>query len=106
MMAERQTTELVRGGERRLEVQVGPLAGVDVRPSRVFFWHGDERGGRERIISLEQAPRQLRGSRPRRTVRLPGVDIAYVGNPLVTVALAGRAWYRELRRYAAGSERP
>jgi len=104
-MTERQTTELVRGGERRLEVQVGPIAGVDVRPSRVFFWYGDVRDGSERIISLDNVPRQLRGSRPRRTVRLPGVELSYVGNPLVTVALASRAWYRELRRYATGDGR-
>ena len=100
----RQSNELERGVERRVEVQLGPLAGFDLRPSRLFVWYGDDRAS-ERILPLGRAPRMLRGARPRRSVHLPGVEVSYFGNPLVTVALAGRAWYREVRRYATGDER-
>ncbi len=51
MAITRQSTELERGVERQIVLQVGPLAGVDVRPSRLFVWYGSERTETERIVS-------------------------------------------------------
>jgi len=93
----RQSTELEQGVERQIVLQVGPLAGVDVRPSRLFLWYGEERSGAERIVSLDKAPRVLRRAHPRRYVQLPGIEVSYLGNPAVTLALASGAWYRRLR---------
>ena len=39
----------------------------------------------------------LRQARPRRYVQLPGLEVSYLGNPAVTLALASGAWYRRLR---------
>jgi hypothetical protein len=96
MALTRQSTELERGVERQIVVQVGPLVGIDVRPSRVFMWYG-ERTDTERIVSLDKAPRVLSRARPRRFLQLPGLEVSYLGNPAVTLALASGAWYRRLR---------
>jgi hypothetical protein len=93
----RQSTELERGVERQIVLQVGPLVGIDVRPSRLFVWYGGARGTKERIVSLDRAPRVLRRPRPRRFVQLPGLEVSYLGNPAVTLLLASGAWYRRLR---------
>ncbi len=60
MALTRQSTELERGVERQVVLQIGPLVGIDVRPSRMFVWYGSERGDMERIVSLDKAPRVLR----------------------------------------------
>jgi hypothetical protein len=93
-----QSQALERGVERQVVLQVGPLLGLDLRPSRLFFWYGAERGRGERIVSLDRAPRVLRQGRPRRYVHLPGVEVSYLGNPLVTVLLSGRSWWHRLRQ--------
>jgi len=97
MALTRQSTELERGVERQIILQVGPLVGIDVRPSRLFVWYGNARGAQERIVSLDKAPRVLRRPRPRRFVQLPGLEVSYLGNPAVTLLLASGAWYRRLR---------
>ena len=97
MALTRQSTELERGVERQIVLQVGPLVGIDVRPSRLFVWVGGERTDSERIVSLDKAPRVLRRARPRRYLQLPGLEVSYLGNPAVTLALASGAWYRRLR---------
>ena len=102
MAVTRQSTELERGVERQIVLQVGPLAGIDVRPSRLFVWYGSERAGMERIVSLDKAPRVLRRPRPRRYLQLPGLEVSYLGNPAVTLALASGAWYRRLRDAMVG----
>ena len=78
-----------RGVERSVEVQVGPLGGFDLRPTRLFLWLGEEREGRERIVSLGSAPRNLRIPRRERELETRGVRVRSLGNPLMTVALAG-----------------
>ena len=97
MAITRQSQELERGVERQIVLQVGPLVGIDVRPSRMFVWYGSQRAGMERIVSLDKAPRVLRQARPRRYLQLPGLEVSYLGNPAVTLALASGAWYRRLR---------
>jgi hypothetical protein len=89
MALTRQSTELERGVERQIVLQVGPLV-------------GSERTDTERIVSLDKAPRVLRRARPRRYLQLPGVEVSYLGNPAVTLALASGAWYRRLRDSMAG----
>jgi len=44
----------------------------------------------------------LRRPRPRRYMQLPGVEVSYLGNPAVTLALASGAWYRRLRDAMVG----
>ncbi len=77
-----------RGVERSLEVQLGPLGGFDLRPTRVFVWGGAEREG-ERILPLGSAPRNLRIPRREREHELGSVHVRSLGNPLMTIALAG-----------------
>ena len=78
-----------RGMERSLEIQLGPLGGIDVRPTRVFVWGGEEREGRERIVPLGSPPRNLRIPRRERELQAGAVHVRSLGNPLMTIALAG-----------------
>jgi len=78
-----------RGVERSLELQLGPLGGFDLRPTRVFVWGGAERDGRERILPLGSAPRNLRIPRRERELQAGAVHVRSLGNPLMTIALAG-----------------
>jgi len=79
----------VRGVERSLEIQLGPLGGLEIRPTRCFLWAGEDRAGRERVISLGRAPRNLMIPRKRRELRAGNVRVSSLGNPLMTIALAG-----------------
>ena len=79
----------VRGVERSLEVQIGSLGGFDVRPTRLFLWAGDERKGRERVVPLDSPPRSLRIPRRERRLEVGLVRARALGNPLMTIALAG-----------------
>jgi hypothetical protein len=88
-LIERREGERVRGRERSLEIQVGGLGGFEVRPTRFFLWAGEEREGRERVVSLGSAPRSLTLPRREREVRAGSVRVRSLGNPLMTVALAG-----------------
>jgi hypothetical protein len=87
-----------RGVERSLEVQLGPLGGIEVRPTRVFLWPGAERAGRERIVSLGMPPRNLLVPRRQREVHAGPVHVRSLGNPVMTVALAGVHVARKLAR--------
>jgi len=78
-----------RGVERSLEIQLGPLGGFDLRPTRVFVWGGAEREGRERILPLGSAPKNLRIPRRERELQAGAVHVRSLGNPLMTIALAG-----------------
>ena len=78
-----------RGVERSLEVQLGSLGGFDLRPTRVFVWGGAERAGRERIVPLGSPPRSLRIPRREREHQAGAVHVRSLGNPLMTIALAG-----------------
>jgi hypothetical protein len=87
----------VRGRERELEVQFGPLGGFELRPTRLFVWSGEERSGRERILSLGRAPRSLMIPRRERELTAGLVRIRSLGNPVMTIALAGVHVYRAAR---------
>jgi hypothetical protein len=113
MEGEPESSKVVRrrGVERSVEVQLGPLGGFDLRPTRIFLWAGDERKGRERIVSLGGAPRSLRIPRRQREIETGGVHVRSLGNPLMTVALAGVHAARRIARQRgaigeAGSTEP
>lgn len=88
-----------------MEVQIGRLGGFEVRPTRIFVWGGEEREGRERIVSLGTAPRNLRIPRRERELETSGVRVRSLGNPLMTVALAGVHVARRVARERAALER-
>ncbi|MGI8607405.1 MAG: hypothetical protein ACR2L0_09715 [Gaiellaceae bacterium] len=79
----------VRGVERSFEVQIGSLGGFDLRPTRFFVWAGEEREGRERVVPLDSPPRNLKIPRRERHVEVGLVRARTLGNPLMTIALAG-----------------
>jgi hypothetical protein len=88
-LIERREGNRVRGRERSLEIQVGGLGGFEVRPTRFFLWSGEEREGRERVVSLGSPPRSLTLPRRERELRAGTVRVRSLGNPFMTVALAG-----------------
>lgn len=85
-----------QGQERQFSVQAGSLFGVDLRPSRLFLWLGDERQGQERVVSLDRPPKVLRGQPRRRFLRLGGAEITYLGNPAVTLSLSAYNYGRRV----------
>jgi hypothetical protein len=96
---ERRRSEVrVRGRERELEVQVGALGGFELRPTRMFVWLGEERDERQRIVSLGSAPRSLMIPRREREMLAGNLRVRSLGNPLMTVALAGVHAFRAARR--------
>jgi hypothetical protein len=94
----RRSETRVRGRERELEVQLGALGGFEVRPTRVFVWAGHERGRQERIVSLGSSPRSLMIPRRERELLAGTVRVRTLGNPLMTIALAGVHAVRAARR--------
>jgi hypothetical protein len=96
----RKSDTRVRGRERELEVQVGALGGFELRPTRFFLWAGQERGSRERIVSLGSAPRSLMIPRRERELLAGAVRVRMLGNPVMTLALAGVHALRAARRSA------
>jgi hypothetical protein len=94
----RETAAHVRGRERELEIQLGSLGGVELRPTRLFLWLGEQRSGRERVVSLGSAPRSLMIPRRERELRAGTVRVRSLGNPLLTMALAGVHALRAARR--------
>jgi hypothetical protein len=88
-LIERRTGDKVRGRERSLEIQLGGLGGFEVRPTRFFLWSGGQREGRERVLSLGTPPRSLALPRRERELRAGSVRVRSLGNPLMTMALAG-----------------
>jgi hypothetical protein len=98
----------LRGVERSLEVQLGPLGGFDLRPTRLFLWDGRDRQGRERIVALGSPPKSLDLERREHELRTGAVRVRTLGNPLMTVALAGvhaaRAAISEARKGSSDPE--
>jgi hypothetical protein len=90
--------ERVRGVERSLEVQIGSLGGFELRPTRFFVWGGAEREGNERILPLGARPRSLRFPRRPRELQAGSVQVRTLGNPLMTIALAGVHAARRIRK--------
>lgn len=98
MEIERRTAaEPVTGVERTLEVQLGGLGGFELRPTRLFLWSGEERES-ARIVPLGREPRSLDLQRTEHELRAGTVRVRTLGNPLMTVALAG---VHAVRRLAA-----
>jgi hypothetical protein len=95
----------IRGVERSLQVEVRGLGGFELRPTRVFVWGGDERRATERILPLGSAPRSLTIPRRLRQRRAGVVELRTLGNPVLTVALAGVQVARSLRRRVDGTQR-
>jgi hypothetical protein len=93
--------ERVRGVERSVQVQLGSLGGFDLRPTRFFVWTGEERRGRERVLPLGSAPRSILIPRRPRDIEAGPVHVRTLGNPLMTLALAGVHAARRLRRGSA-----
>lgn len=93
----------VRGVERSLTVRLGDLGGFDLRPTRMFVWGGREREATERVLPLGSAPRSLQIPRRPREVRAGSVEVRTVGNPFMTIALAGVHAARKLRATRAGA---
>jgi hypothetical protein len=81
---------LIRGHERSVVVQLGRVAGLDVRPTRLFLWLGGDRTI-ERIVPLGRPPRLLRIPRRQRHYAAGPVHVTMLGNPLVTLGQAGLA---------------
>ena len=99
------STAVEQGHERQVSVQAGSLFGVDLRPSRLFFWLGEERHGQERVVSLDRPPRVLRGQHRRRFLRVGGAEISYLGTPAVTLGLSAYSYGRRaLARIEHGGE--
>jgi hypothetical protein len=92
--------------ERTVEIQVGALGGFELRPTRCFLWLGAERDGRERVVSVGRAPRSLMIPRRERQVEAGAVRMRALGNPLLTLALAGVHVARALRESRQGQLPP
>lgn len=92
--------ERVRGVERSVQVQVGSLGGFDLRPTRFFLWGGTEREGNERILPLGARPRNLLVPRRPRELHAGSVHVRALGNPLMTIALAGVQAAKRIRKAA------
>jgi hypothetical protein len=88
----------IRGVERSLEVKVRGLGGLELRPTRVFVWGGDERAATQRILPFGTAPRSLTIPRRPRERQAGAVELRTLGNPVMTFALAGVHLARALRR--------
>ena len=88
--AEAEPKPVLRNGvERSVEVQLGALGGLELRPTRMFVWGGSDREGRERIVSLGRAPQNLRSPHRERELQAGALHVRSLGNPLMTMALAG-----------------
>jgi hypothetical protein len=92
--------ERIRGVERSLQLTVRGLGGFELRPTRVFVWGGEDRAATERILPLGSAPRSLTIPRRPRERQAGAVELTTLGNPVMTVALAGVHLARALRRRA------
>jgi hypothetical protein len=79
----------VRGAERTLEVRLGSLGGFELRPTRLFVWKGAEREATQRLVPIGERPAALDYPRRETTVRAGAVEMRTLGNPLLTIAMAG-----------------
>src|SRR3990172_8622449 len=65
------------------------LGGSELRPPRLSLGAGEDRGATERIVSLGREPRSLDIPRHEHELRAGAVEVRTLGNPLMTLALAG-----------------
>jgi hypothetical protein len=92
----------VSGVERSLAVEIRGLGGFELRPTRVFVWGGAERDRSQRVLPLGSVPKSLTIPRRPRERQAGAVELRTLGNPVLTIALAGVHATRALRRRAAG----
>jgi hypothetical protein len=90
--------EPLADAERSLLVEVRGLGGCELRPTRLFVWGGDERDGKERVLPLGSAPRSLDIPHRVRERQAGTVELKTLGNPVMTIALAGVHAARALGR--------
>ncbi len=100
LVERRESSEPVKGVERALEVRLGAVGGFELRPTRIFLWSGEEREGRERVVSLGSPPRSLDLERRERELHAGSLHVRSLGNPLMTIALAGVHAARKLAEEA------
>jgi hypothetical protein len=100
LIERRDSSEPVKGVERALEVRLGAVGGFELRPTRIFLWSGEEREGRERVVSLGSPPRSLDLERRERELHAGSLHVRSLGNPLMTIALAGVHAARKLAEEA------
>jgi hypothetical protein len=81
--------EEIRGLERSLAVKVGSVGGFELRPTRLFVWKGPEREGNDRLMAFGERPSALDNPRRLTRTKAGGVEMRVLGNPLMTIALAG-----------------
>jgi hypothetical protein len=93
----------VTGAERAVELRLGSLGGIELRPTRLFLWKGGEREGAERVVPLADRPVGLEHERTESTVRVGSLQVRSRGNPLMTIALAGAIAFK---RWAEAPEEP
>ena len=86
--------EEIAGVERAFEVKLGSLGGFELRPTRLFLWRGEEREEREKVVSFGQEPVGLEYPRQESTLRAGALEVRTMGNPLMTIALAGIIAFR------------
>jgi hypothetical protein len=98
-----QSPEVQTGVERAFEVRLGSLGGFELRPTRIFLWKGEEREGTERVVSFGREPVGLEYPRRESTRRLGELEVRTLGNPLMTIALAGVVAFK---RWADAPEKP
>lgn len=79
--------------ERSLEVRLGGLGGFELRPTRLFLWKGPERDD-ERLVAFGERPSGLDYERHETSTRAGSVELHTVGNPLLTIAMAGVIAFR------------
>ena len=84
----------IRGTERSLEVKVGSFGGFELRPTRLFVWKGEERAGHEQLVPLGEQPAGLDYPRHETSLKAGAVEVRTLGNPLMTLALAGVIAFR------------
>lgn len=93
--------EEITGAERTVEVRLGSLGGFELRPTRLFVWKGPERAESEKLVPLGDRPAGLDYERHETTTKAGSVEVRTLGNPLMTIALAGTI---ALRRWLDGDE--
>jgi len=98
--------EEIVGVERSLEIRVGALGGVELRPTRLFLWKGEEREGNEQLVAIGERPSGLDYPRRETSLRAGSVEVRTRGNPLMTVALAGVIAARRWLEAPDEEERP
>ncbi len=86
--------EQIRGVERSLEVKLGSLGGFELRPTRLFLWSGAKREGSERLVAFGERPGGLEYERHETSTRAGAVEMRTLGNPLMTIALAGAVAFK------------